>query len=71
MTSFCYLCGAPFGHACVATGSRLTPDHQVRGRLVDAPGVARHASVGAGVGDVRGRDEKAARLQQGEPGQLH
>ena len=48
----------------------LTPDHEVSRRLVDAPGVARHAGVGPGVGDVRGGDEQAARLQQGEPRQL-
>lgn len=48
----------------------LTPDHEVGRRLVDAPGVARHAGVGAGVGDVGGGDEQAARLQQGEPRQL-
>ena len=49
----------------------LTPDDEVGGRLVDAPGVARHAGVRPGVRDVRGGDEQAARLEQGEPGQLH
>lgn len=48
----------------------LTPNHEVSGRLVDAPGVARHAGVGPGVGDVGRGDEQAARLEQGEPGQL-
>lgn len=48
----------------------LTPHHQVSGRLVDAPGVARHAGVGPRIRDVRGGDEQAARLQQGEAGQL-
>lgn len=49
---------------------KLTPHHKVSGRLIDAPGVARHARVGPGVWDVRGGDEQAARLEQGEPGKL-
>lgn len=49
----------------------LTPHHEVGRCLVDAPGVARHAGVGPSVGDVGGGDEQAARLQQGEPRQLH
>lgn len=57
------------GSVAAAAGS-LTPHQQVGRGLVDAPRVAGHAGVGAGVGDVRRRDEQAARLQQGEAGQL-
>lgn len=46
----------------VAVADSLTPHQQVGRGLVDAPGVAGHAGVGAGVGDVRRRDEQAARL---------
>lgn len=48
----------------------LTPDHKVSGRLIDAPGVAGHTSIGPSIWDVGGRDEQAAWLEQGEPGQL-
>lgn len=54
-----------------AVADPLTPHQQVGRGLVDAPGVAGHAGVGAGVGDVRRRDEKAAGLQQGKARQLH
>lgn len=50
--------------------SSLTPHHQVSGRFVDASGVARHARVGSCVRDVRGGDEQAAGLEEGESGQL-
>lgn len=56
---------AEIGQPCT-----LTPDYEVSGRLIDAPGVARHASVGPGIRDVRGRDEQAAGLEEGEARQL-
>lgn len=50
--------------------SPLTPNNKVSRCLVNAPGVACHASVGPGIRDVWRRDEQAAWFEQGEPGQL-
>lgn len=56
---------------CMCSSCALTPNHEVGRCLVDAPGVARHASVGPSVWDVGGGDKQAAWLEQGEPGQLN
>lgn len=61
--------GCRGGNVC-ALSVMLTPNHQVSWGLINAPGVTGHAGVGTGVWQVGGADEQAARLQQGEPGQL-
>lgn len=53
------------------TSHTLTPHHQIGRGFVNPTGVTGHAGVGSGVRQVRGADQKTARLQQSETRQLH
>lgn len=56
---------------CETTSHTLTPHHQIGRGFVNPTGVTGHAGVGSGVRQVRGADQKTARLQQSETRQLH
>lgn len=53
------------------TRHALTPHHQIGRGFINATGVTGHAGVGSSVRQVRGADQKTARLQQSETRQLH